>query len=178
MRKLGLYVVLIFFTLAISNSGNCQSITEDKIDEFTKDSIRRTSWEILSRTLKSEGYFRISQINGQYSFDLKLMLGSGPGKAFSINEGDKLMFLTVDDEIIELINLKYALTCNGCGSKGLVGSNRLGIEVTYKIEHKYIESLSIKQLKKVRIYTSLGYEEISLNGEQAKMIRDSLNLLF
>jgi len=66
-----------------------QEVVENEVDEFTGYSIIRTSWEKLNMSMKFTAYFRISKIDEDYTFDLKMMMG---GSVFSIGEGQEIMY--------------------------------------------------------------------------------------
>ena len=153
MRKLLLSILLIGILLPIM----AQELEENEVDEFTGSAIKRTSWETLNMTMKFTAYFRISKINENLYFDLKLMIGGG--EVFSIDEGDQFMLKLENDEIVKLSNLEFTITCTGCGARGISGSAAQGIQVTYPITPEQFNMLKNNTVSKIRIYTSDGYIE-------------------
>ena len=150
-----------------------QSLEEDKVDEFTGNSIKRTSWEILNQTMKFNAFTRISEINGNVYLDLKLMTG----KVFAIDEGDEFMLKLNNDEILKLQNLKYEITCTGCGARGYSGSQAQGLSVVYLLSKDQIDKLLEFGIMKIRIYTTDGYLEEDLKTKNSNVLMNSLKLL-
>jgi hypothetical protein len=164
---LHLVIVLIFIQKAF-----CQTIVENKKDEFTGNSIIRTSWETIQSNFHFTGYFRISRINDHIYFDLKMILGSGG--VFAINKDDQLMFKLENDSIITLYNLEYALTCSGCGAISLAGSSAQGIKTSYSLSEQNVEELKKFKIVKWRIYTTNGYVEDEIKEKKQELIRNAL----
>ena len=107
-----LLVVTLIWTSSLTFG---QKLVTNKIDGFTNSSIKRTSYERLNWSTSFVGYFRISKINENTYFDLKMMINTS---VFSINKGQEIMFKFFSGEIIKLPNIEYAITCTGCGAKG------------------------------------------------------------
>jgi len=170
-HTLRIVIILIFTTFYIQISA--QEIVEDKIDEFTKNSVKRTSWEKLVFELDLTAYFRISKINDIFYFDLKAMDQS----VFSIAEGQEIMFKLKNGKIIKLNNLEYALTCTGCGAIGYAGSGGIGIKVSYEISKEFLDLLRANQVEKIRIYTSKGYIEKEIKEKFAKKLENAFKLI-
>lgn len=150
-----------------------QKITEDKIDEFTKSSVKRTSWDKLFSTMKATSHIRVSKINGIVYLNLKLMDGS----VFSMDENAKLMLKSTSDSIVTLYNLKFQITCRGCGAPGFGGSAAEGIDVSYVIDQDQAEYLKTHPLNKVRIYTSEGYIEEQVKSKNSDLLSSQLKLV-
>lgn len=156
--KKTLYIVVICFFLAFDLTA--QKLVEDKIDEFTKSVIKKTEWCAFTkkngsaRPYRSE--FRISKINNEVIFELKMMLND---KVYSIKEGDEIMFLMADKSVVTIKNLKYVITTQGEGAVGYGGSANLGTHTMYLIDTEAIKQLKEGQITKIRINTSIGYVE-------------------
>ena len=163
----------LLFGLSFSLAG--QVLEENKVDEFTKHSVKRTSWETLNSSMKFNAYFRISKIDDLIYFDLKMSIGVG--EVFSIKKDQELMFKLANDSIVSLPNLEYALTCKGCGAKGYMGSAAHGIQVSYPINIKQIDLLKKEKVIKARVYTSTGYVEDELKDKNALKIKKALSLV-
>jgi hypothetical protein len=108
--------LLVFCSLILTSSVSYgQKLAEDKIDKFTKNAVKRTSWEkLIGKGGMSSLYtnYRISKINENYYFELKMMMNN---KIYSVNENDKIIFLLGNDETIVLTNNKFEIACKGCG---------------------------------------------------------------
>jgi hypothetical protein len=166
MKKNLLVVTLCFSTVFCFS----QKLEENEVDEFTGNSIKRTSWELLS-TFKP--YFRISKINNSYTFQIKLMLGN----VFSIDKGEFLMLKLDNDSIVKLPNLEYAITCTGCGAVGYLGSGAQGIHVKYILHEEAREKLKKHLVTKIRIYTSDGYVDYDTKKKNAQKIIKALEII-
>jgi hypothetical protein len=164
----------LFFLILITISSFGQKIEENKIDEFTKTSIKRTSWETLNMTMSYTAYFRISLIENIEYFDLKLMI---PYKSVSISEGQNIMFMLENNEILTLKNLKTAYSCTGCGARGFSGSAAPGVSISYLINTDQIKLLKANKIKKIRIYTNDGYIENELKDKFDNFIKNSLLII-
>lgn len=166
---------LIIISVLLANNLFGQKLKENEVDEFTNNVVKRTSWESLNQSMKFTAYFRISKINNSYYFDLKMMLGTGP--VFSIAKDQELMFKLAGGEVVNLKNLEYTITCTGCGSVGLMGSDAQGIQVSYPINLEAVEKLSEETIEKFRIYTNDGYVENDLKSKIDSKIKKCLKLV-
>lgn len=171
MKKKTFLFLLLMTAFAISYG---QKLEENKVDDFTKSTIKRTSWETLNSTMKFTAFFRVSKINDAEYFDLKLMMLN---KIFSITEGQEIMFKFDDDEILTLKNSKTAVTCTGCGARGFSGSAAPGISVSYQMNKEQKALLATKKITKIRIYTSDGYIENDLKEKFDESIKKSVVLV-
>lgn len=170
MKKTALLGLLVFFGVLTFG----QTLEKNEVDEFTNNSVKRTSWETINMTMKFTAYFRISKINDNTYFDLKMMIGTS---VFSINKGQELMIKLSNDNIVKLPNLEYAITCRGCGAKGLSGSEAQGIQVSYPISKEQIEQLKSGTGNKLRIYTNDGYVENDMKAKNYNKIIKALSLV-
>lgn len=160
------------------NNFYSQKLTENKIDEFTKQSIQKTSWETLFSTTKGTSYFRISKIDNILFVQLKFRLNEGfETKSFSIEKNQELMFKTKEGEIITLKNLKSTVTCVGCGAISFNASQALGIEVSYQMSEEQFNILKNSFLEKIRIYTDIDYKEFEIKKKNALLFTNSLKLI-
>lgn len=172
MKKLFMLTVLIFFGIVIQANG--QKLAENKVDDFTNNSVKRTSWETINMDMKFTAYFRLSKINDAMYFDLKMMIGGG---VFAIGEDQELMFKLKDGQIVKLKNLEHTITCRGCGANGLSGSNAHGLKVSYLITAEQAGLLTDSVVEKIRIYTTDGYVEDDLNSKTNSKIQRALALI-
>lgn len=168
MKKLFL---LLFFSATLSNA---QKISENYIDDFTKNHIKRTDWEALTFEMKAVTHYRLSKIDDQYFFQLKIMLGD---VFFSINENEELMLKLSNEEIVTLKNLKYTTTCVGCGSTGFNGSKAQGIYVSYNLSNENFQSLKENKVSKIRISTSKGLIDLDIKVKKADTLIEVLKLI-
>jgi len=167
--------VLLITTMLtiISLQSFAQKLEENKVDDFTNKSVKRTSWETLYTTFTANAYFRISNIDNTKYFDFKYQNGT----VFSIDNGQELMFKLNNGDIVKVVNLNYTLTCTGCGAKGFTGSGAQGIEVSYPISDEQLKELKANKIVKVRFYTNDGYVENDIKDKAAEKIEQSLSLV-
>lgn len=166
-------ILLILFTL-FTISGTAQKVSEDYVDEFTKNHIKRTDWETLTFDMKGVTHYRLSKIDDHYFIQLKIMLGD---VFFSINENDEFMLKLANDEIVTLKNMKYTTTCVGCGSTGLNGSGAQGICVNYNINNEQYLLLTQNVVSKIRVYTSKGLIDLEIKNKKADILQKALKLI-
>ena len=175
MKKVTYNLKCLFFSVLILLSFNstAQKIAENRVDEFTKDHIVRTSWERIISNQNFGAFFRISVINERFYFELKWM----DRIAFSVDQGMELLIKMQNEDIISLRNTEYKMSCIGCGSIGLGGSSLPGVHLIYPIEKETITKLKDYNVIKLRIYTSKGYIESEIKEKFAKRIKGSAALI-
>ena len=151
-----------------------QKIVENKIDEFTKHSVKRTSWDGLTRIGGlNDSFTRLEKIEDTYWLNLKMMSSN----VNSINKDAELMLMTVTDSIVTLYNHEFQITCTGCGSIGLVGSSGQGFNISFLISEDKVEYLMKNAVKKIRIYTTDGYIDKEVPEKNQKKFMKQLELI-
>lgn len=160
--------------LFIVQSIAAQKIAENKVDEFTKNTVKRTSWEAIQRTSTLTAYCRVSKINDVVYLELRCMLG---GYVFAIDKGDKLMLMTDTDSVITLLNGKYEISCKGCGSINITGSALQGAELSYLVSNDEFNFLLNNRVKKLRLYTTKGYVEAELKDKFSETLMKEFALI-
>lgn len=166
--------LLLIFAIITSLSLTAQELLENKVDDFTKKSIKRTSWEKLMYGMSGTAFFRISKIDDNYYFDLKLM----NNRIFSIPENAELMFKLENDSIYSISNIKYAITEKGAGAIGFAGSAAYGIQTSYISKNDWNFSTLKKHIPvKFRIYTSDGYIEEEIKPKFVEKIANCIKLV-
>lgn len=151
-----IFTLLIFLSTASIYS---QKIVENKVDEFTKNSIIRTDWEKLYGSLDIWMSSRLSKIDDSYFIQIKIITK----KVTSVSADENISFMLDNDEIINLKNIKHTISCYGCGATGLAGSQALGIEIGCNINSDDMEKFKSHTVKKIRINTSGGYLQEDIN---------------
>ncbi len=169
-------VVLLFMIL----SGNrilSQTIEIDKVDEFTGEKMKTTSWEKFNFSFSSNfiAYGRFMKMEDEIFFNLKMRMTTS--KVFSMDKGEKFMIKMKSGEIIELRNTEYEISCIGCGSPGLEGSGVYGVDLKFRLSNSQIESLIKEEAYKVRINTSIGYVEDLVKPKYFKRFQNGLILI-
>jgi hypothetical protein len=174
MKMRIVFLLCSILLIGSSNFLHGQKLSENEVDEFTGNTVMRTSWETLYASLKFTSYYRVSKINNDYYLDLKIVMN---GAVFSIDEGAELMIKLKTSEIISLSNLEFKVTCLGCGAKGLAYSSAQGIQVSYKLSKSQIDELKKGIGTKLRIYTSKGYLEGNIKARNYKKFKNALGLI-
>lgn len=151
-----------------------QKLVENKVDDFTKAKVKRTTWEPICREAGFYAYAKASSINDQNILSIKFM---GKGSVYSISEKDQIMIMLQNDSIISLNCMKYTLSCKGCGATGLVGSNAYGISADYAFTSEQRDFLINNKVKKIRVYTSVGYSEGEIKEKFAETFIKELELI-
>jgi len=173
MKRKTLLLLTILFCIAAKSFG--QKLDENTVDDFTKKSIKRTSWESLFATSGSgQAHYRFSVVDNDETLDLRY---NQNGKIFGISEGLQFMLKLDNGDVITLLNPSFVITCKGCGATGMNGSGAEGIQVFYPITKEQSDKLKAGKVVKVRIYTNDGYIEEDVKDKNAEKITASLNLL-
>jgi hypothetical protein len=162
-------LLLIAFTATIyCRESAAQKIEENKIDEFTKNSIKRTSWDILVYKFNGSMYLhtRMSAINDSYYLDVKYLCQGG----CSIGQGAELMLKLENDSIVSYKIPEGKVSCRGCGSTGIVGEDKDGLDLSFPISKDNLKLLSTQKAKKIRLYLSGGYVEGDISSSNAKSL--------
>lgn len=167
MRRL---FILLLFPFSIT----AQTLKEDKVDEFTKKSVKRTSWETVCGKGSFYTYAQSSKINDNRFLTFRIMSNA---KVYVVNEGDELMLKLANDSIVSLKVLKRAISCRGCGSIGIIGSAADGIEVVFDLKEEIYTYLLLNKVAKMRLQTSSGYIEAELKDKHAEMLIRVLELI-
>jgi|TARA_R110002153_G_C13010229_1_gene466191 hypothetical protein len=169
MKKL-LFILLFIITSASFS----QKIVKHKIDEFTNQVIKDTSWEKLAWNGNMNALVRGRRVDLNYYLEFKMILDN---KVYSVDEGEVLLLKLSDGDILKLNNLKFEVSSVGGGSVGISGSNLLGINFTCSISESEITKLKNKDLVKLRIYTSEGYKEESVKQKRVLKFKKLISLL-
>ena len=161
--------------LLLSFGTHAQELKEDRVDDFTKTSVKRTSWELAIQTTKLQVALRASKLDSLVYLNVRML--RWPDKVFAISEGADIMFLMDNDSVVTVQNLKMAISCKGCGARGLNGSGIEGTETNYALDETKLRLLVKHPLKKIRVYTSAGYLEDEVKEKRADILQKLLQLL-
>lgn len=153
----------------------CQKLAENKIDEFTKQVIKRTSYEVAVQKSNFSFFVRISKVDSLESVDIKMI--SGDQKIYSISSGMEIMLMLENGEIIALKGLRSVVSCKGCGARGSSGRSTFGIENSYGLDVQSRNKLLFAKVKKLRIYTADGFVESELNDKYSTVIGELIFLI-
>lgn len=171
MKKLTLILFTFLMVLTFKSFG--QKLEVNKTDDFTKKSVKQTSWETLFQTFKGMAYFRISVTDTTATFDLKFQ----NDKMNTGMKGDQLMFAMDNGQVVTLTNLEDAFSCRGCGARGINGSGTLGIQMTFALSKDQIQKLKTGKITKMRIGFTTGAFDEDVKAKNAGKVPAALNLL-
>ncbi|MDR3695076.1 hypothetical protein [Mucilaginibacter sp.] len=167
------FLIALIILTGVATKSIAQKLQENKTDDFTKKSVKRTSWEAFTSTGGPNAHFRISLVGDDETFDFKLMMD----KVFSIDQGRTIILKLDNGDLITIENSAYAITCNGCGAVGLKGSEAEGIETSYALNKEQIEKLKAHKVLSARISTNDGYFDADIKDKNAVKLIACLNLL-
>lgn len=166
---------IIFSLIFLPLFSVSQKLTENKVDEFTKNTVKRTSWNVLTPANKFRSMVRVSAINGLSTLNLKVICG---GDVFSVEEGAKLMLMTETDSVVTLSNDEYAISRIGEGSDGMAFSALRGVNLTFIVPESSRGVLRENKIKKIRLYTTDGYVESEVKSGNADLIMKQFDLVY
>lgn len=169
MKKL---LLILWLSLIVTDS-KAQKLIRDEVDEFTNESVKSTSFDVLCANMKFMAQVAITEINGKKLLEVKLSTGQ---YIPSISEGEELMLKLQNGEVVTLISNQFVQACKGCAAKGLMGSGADGIHAFYRIEEP--QELKLKQhaITKIRIYTYKGYMEGNIKEGKSELLKNQLAL--
>ena len=171
MRKL----ITLFALLLCCMVASAQKIDEMKVDEFTKDTIKTTSWEIFYQSFTYTNHFRLVKINGTKILELKFMLSNA---IFSVDKKDVLYLKLENDSIISFNPARYIVTERGAGAIGLNGSGTYGADIDYiPGSYSYFNTLKNVDVVKIRFNTSSGYYEFEINKKNSAKIKKAFTII-
>ena len=135
-------LVILFLILFCSTSIYCQSnlFSEDKVDDMTGKTVRRTEWLTLKTEMSKTYYARFCQVDSFLYLDLKVITGF----VTSIPKDADLIIKFSDESTITLKNLEYLISGVGDGATGFIGSKAIGVNPKYKLFKKQIETFDSK----------------------------------
>ena len=174
----------MFLLLFISLSGVCNAqeylryqFAENRIDEASHDTIKRTYWQVFERaglSRKLNTFYRISDINGSRSLDLKIIEG---GSTFVVARNAELRIVLGNGNILILHNSVYKVSCPGCGARGYGGSAAQGVMLSFLLDNSAIHTLQRNYVAKIGINTGEDYLEKKVNSYHSELFMDELELV-
>lgn len=168
------FIFCLILLIGVNNL-SAQTLKENKVDEFTKNTVKRTSWEPISKMGKIYAHARASKINDNIYLDIRSLFPAVD--VFAVKEGEAVMIKLKTDSIITLTNPKAQVSCKGCGSVNIIGSDGYGVELNLLLNKEQIESLTKNKATKVRIYTTDGFVESDIKEKFQENIGKVLKLI-
>lgn len=165
-----IFAVILSFFIA-----HAQKIDEMKVDEFTRDTIKTTSWEIFYQSFTYCNHFRVVKVNNAKFLELKFLLNNA---IFSVNTKDILYLKLENDSILSFNPMQYVITERGAGAIGINGIGTYGADIKYIPSiNKYFDNLKTYNVVKIRFNTSDGYYEFDISKKNSAKIRKALTII-
>jgi hypothetical protein len=169
-------ILLISIYLLINGYCYSQELIKNETDEFTKLQIKETSFEPIVQNFSMSCFLSVKKIDSTYYLQAAITIG--PGNIHFIEKDASFYLKLVDDRIVELKNIDYAISCKGCAYTGsFSGSRAEGTTTTYILSDENMKIISSSGIKKIRIYTSKGYVESEIKANRSNVLKNEL-LLF
>lgn len=171
---IGKIIIMVIFMLSYF-VGKSQELDVNKVDELTKESVKETSWETIKWSKEVCSFFRVTKVNDDENFELRLMVEGSP---FSVSKGQDAVFTFENGTSITLKSDNSATTCKGCGgSRGFPGSALGGITIHYKLSNEQRNTLEASLIKKIKVTHSAGNVEFEIKDTFSKNIVKGLKLV-
>jgi|GEM_PF-4015233 len=146
--------LLLLLLPALAIGQDCK-FYENKVDEFTKDSLKSFSG--------GRGfYFR--KINNNAALVFTYM---GLGAAYSISKGDQLILKMEDGSTVELINSVSDLGPTSISS----GITTTTVRGTYPLDKESLQKISSQKVDKIRMYLTRSFVEHDLKSKDAGKVQ-------
>lgn len=178
MKKL-LFLLLYPFMLF------SQNIESNKIDEFTGDYTVMTSPQKGKRFKFSDaistdnniflftGYTLSKKTNYEmYIINISMRIDNN---MTCLSKGDKMILLLEDESKIECINFNQT-DCSGTIVNGTYGTTPDANLPAIMPGNFYL--LSLKKIKKIRIYTSDSYRDFEIKEEEKEWVRNHFEIIY
>lgn len=164
---------MIVLCALITTTAFGQKLEKNEVDEFTKISVKETSWKALWEGMQSQSYVMARQNGDSYFLYFRYM----DGKVLAMEKGAEMLLKTDTDSVIVLKNFEYTISCRGCGAKGLSGSGTEGLQLTFELTQVQMLYLKQHNVTKLRFYTTKNYREFEIPERNQDLIKRELELL-
>lgn len=160
------FLVVIIPIISFNSEAQKCKYEKNELDEFTKNYVvitkRRSLYQYLSNVLTMKGVM----INDNKYLRAEI----GASGIFSVDKGDKLMFILGDGSVLELKSVEYVIADHK--THGFYGA-----VADYYIDPEKFQLLSNYKITKVRIYTTDGYIEKKIKQDYQYNVSFLLNCL-
>lgn len=135
-----------------------------EIDEFTGSDVTITKFtELYSDDFKLIKV-QLMRVDSFYS----IVIGMNIGKIYAIDEGAQLMFIMEDSSVFATPSLKHTVAT---GRESIIGTIWYGTTAFY-LDSERLKMIATYGIKKLRIYTTDGYLEVTISPEAQNIIKD------
>ena len=177
MKKLLLSFLIILPCLCDAQEYLAGQFAENRIDEATHDTIKRSYWQVLERrgfSRKLNTFYRISRINGNIFVDLKIIEG---GSVFVVARNAALKLILENGDILILHNTAYQVSCKDCGARGYGGSGGQGVLLSFPVDKDDLRTLLRKNISGIGINTGEDYLEKKISVDHSELFMDELRFV-
>ncbi|MDD3688384.1 MAG: hypothetical protein PHE56_16690, partial [Bacteroidales bacterium] len=141
-----------------------------KIEEFTGDTVVRTTWEALYRGMDLVVKHRVNWINSEFTIELDIYSKT---PVYTINKGDEFMLKLYNGDIIKLESLETKISSPQISQ---YGSGSI-VKIAYLLTQNSIDLLKKDDIDKIRINTNKGYLEGELTKKQSQKLIKAIEIL-
>ena len=168
MKNLILTSLLLLLSVLQTFSQDCK-YDKNEIDKFNGKLILETKKTTvyansLDPQMKSM-FFRFSQIDSLNFLEVSKWYSS----IISVNKSDKFLLKLDNGQLIELESMKYSIATPYSG--------KWHIDIDYFLSKENLKFLQNNLITEVRIYTTDGYIEESVNSKNSIKIKSSSNCI-
>jgi|GEM_PF-4817439 len=173
-------ILLVVFMLPLLCNGQSirlSTLAENRVDEFSHDTIATTYWHTLSHGTISDPLnisFRICRTNNSYSVEIKMM---DAGTKTVVPKNAAFEISLENGELVTLYNSEYQAICRGCGAINYNGNDAPGITLIYPLNKADIVSLQRSYISKLKLYSAEGYWHKRVNERNSELFMNYLELL-
>lgn len=159
-------ITILCFT---ASAQNCK-YEKNEIDKFTKKKVIVTKSEKIFATLNTSGFYTVKQDGDSYNIEFDYLVQtsfsgtSNADKNITIKQGDQLMFLLDNDEVVTLSSSKTVQT----EMKPNMATQLINWElndVSYQVTKEQLSTLQSAKTTTLRIYRTIGFDGQNL-GQQ------------
>jgi hypothetical protein len=160
LSKSTFILTLLFFSLLQTSLG--QKIDEEK--EGIKDPSNTicTTWESFYQSAGWKGVIRMLKTGEQHQMEVKIFYTSG--EEICIDKGQEITFTFLDESSSTIQASENGETCEGCGSEGMLGKNKPGVNAMYGIPGEVWGEMNSKEITQMKILLRTGSLTIDLTG--------------
>lgn len=158
------YIVLLIMLLPVAVYS--QRLEVDKIDEFSNERERQTSWEKVYEDF-SGNVLRLKFLRIGERMYIAAKMIANRSTVYTIHEGSLLQIKTSAGKKFEFASESTVISSIGGGAVGLMASGVLGINARYRFSGAFSDDDDICL---IRVNTSIGYHDFDISKGKSKKI--------
>ena len=170
MKKPSIITVIALFLCGTAHS-QC-NWAKNEVDEFTGLKTRVLTMQDIDKKFTSRFWYSISMLNVENGYMLSLRFTSGQ-RPDMINNGDKLLIMLNNNEIVELEATETVITDANVTQHGTTYI----IHPSYFVNRDMLEKISEAGIKKWRMHTSRAYLEYDFTRNGMNVVRQQIQCI-